>query len=175
LGIVRGHGGGIQLISAPGKGTTFQVYLPAAEKHVAAPGGPADAAFRGTGRVLVVDDQPAVRETARHALERAGYSVLLASGGAQAVELMGRHADEIRLILLDMTMPGLSGEQTLERLRAIRPAIPIVVSSGYSEMLALRRFGSRIDGFLQKPYTVTDFGRVVQAALAPGKQNGAMT
>jgi len=176
LGITRGHGGGIKLISAPGKGTTFQVYLPAAAalaNIVSAPA--ASQPFRGTGSVLVVDDEDMVREAARHSLERAGYTALLASSGAEAVELLKGHAGEVRLIVLDMTMPGLTGEETLDRLRSIRPGIPIIVSSGYSELVAQRRFGNRIDGFLQKPYTVTDFGRAVQTAVGLRKQTGATT
>ena len=91
------------------------------------------------------------------------------------MELLKGHADEVRLIVLDMTMPGLTGEETLDRLRSIRPGIPIIVSSGYSELVAQRRFGNRIDGFLQKPYTVTDFGRAVQTAVGLRKQTGATT
>ena len=89
--------------------------------------------------------------------------------------MLNGHAAEVLLILLDMTMPGLTGEETLDRLRSIRANIPIVISSGYSELVAQRRFGNRIDGFLQKPYTVTDFGRVVQTALSLRKQTGAAT
>ena len=101
------------------------------------PGEPDGQDLRGTGQVLVVDDQHMVQQTARHALERAGYSVLLASDGAQAVELLQRHAGEILLVVLDMTMPGLTGEETLDLLRGVRPTIPIVISSGYSETVAL--------------------------------------
>ena len=176
LGITRGHSGGIKLVSAPGKGTTFQVFLPAAAAIAGIEAAPAPSEpFRGSGSVLVVDDEDMVREAARHSLERAGYTALLASSGAQAVETLKGHADEVQMIVLDMTMPGLTGEETLERLRSIRPDIPIIVSSGYSELVAQRRFGNRIDGFLQKPYTVTDFGRVVQAALGLRKQTGAAT
>jgi PAS domain S-box-containing protein len=175
LGITRGHGGGIKLVSAPGEGTTFQIFLPAAAVAGTSPSPVPCQPFRGTGCILVVDDEDMVREAARHSLERAGYTPLVASSGAEAVELLSGHAAEVLLILLDMTMPGLSGEETLERLRSIRANIPIVISSGYSELVAQRRFGNRIDGFLQKPYTVTDFGRVVQTALSFRKQTGAAT
>jgi PAS domain S-box-containing protein len=168
-GIVRGHCGAIKVESAPGKGASFQVYLPAAAAPAprAEPGPPPE--FSGTGKVLVVDDEEIVRRIARIALERAGYKVLLAADGSEAVETFRREADEIRLVALDMTMPGMSGEETLRRLREIRRRVPVVVSSGYTQAEVLQRFGDTIDGYLHKPYGIMDLARAVHAAL---KSNG---
>ena len=165
-GIVRGHSGGIRLISAPGQGTTFQVFLPpAAARQKPAPKR-APAHTRGSGLVLVVDDENMVQEAARRTLERAGYTVISASDGASALDLLERHRDRIRLVILDMTMPGLSGEETLEQMRSICPDVPVVLSSGYGETLVTERFGSRIDAFLPKPYTAAEFDRAIQDVLA---------
>jgi PAS domain S-box-containing protein len=164
-GIVRGHRGAIKVESAAGEGACFQVYLPAAAappERVAATPAPG---FSGSGKVLVVDDEEIVRRIARTALERAGYTVLLAGDGQEAAEIFRREAGDIRLVVLDMTMPGMSGEEALRQLRGIRRDVPVVVSSGYTEAEVLQRFGDSIDGFLHKPYVITDLARAVQAAL----------
>ena len=167
-GIVRGHRGAIKVESAPGKGACFQVWLPAAAAPLpsAAPAPPLE--FSGTGKVLVVDDEEIVRRIARTALERAGYTVLLAADGREAVEVFRREAGEIRLVSLDMTMPGRSGEETFRQLREIRRDVPVLVSSGYTEVEVLERFGDSIDGYLHKPYGITDLARAVHAALKGG-------
>ena len=164
-GIVRGHRGAIRVESALGKGSRFEVYLPATaaapERAAASP--PQE--FSGSGKILVVDDEEIVRRIARNALERVGYTVLLAANGREAVETFGREAGEIRLVALDMTMPGMSGEETLRQLRTIKGGIPVLVSSGYAEAEVLERFGGSIDGYLHKPYGVTDLARAVRDAL----------
>jgi PAS domain S-box-containing protein len=167
-GIVRGHRGAIKVESAPGKGACFQVWLPAAAAPLpsAAPAPPLE--FPGTGKVLVVDDEEIVRRIARTALERAGYTVLLAADGREAVEVFRRESGEIRLVSLDMTMPGRSGEETFRQLREIRRDVPVLVSSGYTEVEVLERFGDSIDGYLHKPYGITDLARAVHAALKGG-------
>jgi CheY-like chemotaxis protein len=132
------------------------VWLPASAGARAAAAAPApNAAVRGSGRVLVVDDEEIVRKTAKAALERLGYEVVLTSDGQEAVHVFRLIAASISLVLLDMTMPGISGEETMRLLREIRADVPIVLSSGFSEAEALRRFSNqRLAGFLQKPYSV---------------------
>jgi PAS domain S-box-containing protein len=169
-GIVRGHKGAIQVDSALAEGTTFRVFLPVAsrpEPMDAAPGAaPALPAARG-GRetILVADDEEMVRKTAFAVLEKLGYRVLLSEDGSQALECFARHPGEIQLILLDMTMPVMNGEEVLTRLRSGGHRVKVIASSGYSEAEALGRFGSGIDGFLQKPYTANQIARAVRAAL----------
>lgn len=169
-GIVRGHHGAIKVYSTPGDGTTFRILLPAC----AAPLGQLakDAAARpvqraGAGTVLVVDDEESVRATAKGALERLGYDVLIAEDGARGVETLAASSARISLVLLDMTMPGLSGEETLRRMRAVQPDVAILLSSGFSESEAMQRFAeNRVSGFLQKPYTIQTLSERVQAATA---------
>jgi CheY-like chemotaxis protein len=112
--------------------------------------------------VLVVDDEEVVRSSAQVVLERRGYHVLLAEDGRAAIETFRSRADEIALVLLDMSMPGLSGEQTLQELKAIRPAVRVIVSTGYSEGEAHQRFrGQQLAGFLQKPYTASQLAEKI--------------
>jgi len=146
LGIVRGHRGAIKVYSTPGQGTTFKILLPAAGQHVvkAEEASVAPATARGE-TVLVVDDEQIVRRTAKTMLERYGYSVVLAENGREAVELYRVLADKIALILLDMTMPLMGGEETLRELKTIRPDVRVLLSSGYNEVEAvppLHRQGS---------------------------------
>jgi PAS domain S-box-containing protein len=163
LGILRGHKGGIEVESAPNRGSCFRVYFPAAGRERQ----PADAAARNvvaarrSGRVLLVDDEDVVLRTGKLMLQKLGFEVLAASSGHEAIEQFRRGADEIVLVLLDMTMPGLSGKDTLEQLKAIAPSIPILGSSGYSPDEARKRFGKGIAAFLPKPYTLKQFSEVV--------------
>jgi CheY-like chemotaxis protein len=168
-GIVRGHKGAITVQTAPGAGATFRVWLPvstsAAEEPPPLARTPEAAPPAGEGTVLVVDDERLVREVARKALERSGYHVLSAESGRAAVDTLRTHG-EIEAVVLDLSMPGMSGEETLENLRAIRPDLKVIISSGYNEAEALRIFGGqRIAGFLQKPYSVQDLARKLQEAL----------
>jgi PAS domain S-box-containing protein len=146
LGIVRGHRGAIKVYSTPGQGTTFKILLPAAGQHVAkAEEAPATPATGSGETVLVVDDERIVRRTAKTMLEQYGYSVVLAENGREAVELYRVLADKIALILLDMTMPLMGGEETFRELKIIRPDVRVVLSSGYNEVEAvppLHRQGS---------------------------------
>jgi PAS domain S-box-containing protein len=167
-GILRGHKGRMELDSAPGKGTAFRVFFPAVD---AAPAlrvetAPAPAAFRGTGTILVVDDEPAVRKLAQVILEQRGYSVLAAADGQEGVELFRGNAAEIVAVLLDMTMPVMSGKEAFRLIREIRPDVPVIVSTGYSELVAIEQFGSGAAiGFVQKPYTVMKLGDSIRAAI----------
>ena len=167
LGIVRGHRGAIQVNSSPGQGTTFQVLLPASTQEAAIPGARAIGAdLRGTGIILVADDEPIVRRTAKSALERQGYEVLLASNGREAVSTLMRRKEEIRLVLLDLTMPVLGGEAALAELRMVQPDIRVVLSSGYNEAEAIQRFaGHNVSGFIQKPYSAAQLAEKVKMVL----------
>ena len=120
--------------------------------------------------VLVVDDEQIVRRTAKTMLERYGYSVVLAENGREAVELYRVLADKIALILLDMTMPLMGGEETLRELKTIRPEVRVLLSSGYNEVEAVRRFtGKGLAGFIQKPYSAIALTEKVRSVLAESR------
>ncbi len=168
-GIVSGHKGAIQVYSEPGAGTTFKVLFPVAAAAEELADEPADwgHAPRGAATVLVIDDEEVVRQAARSALERFGYQVIVAADGEEGVRLFRERSSEISLILLDMTMPVLSGEEALPRLLQIQPGARVVVSSGYSEVEAERRFAdARLSGFIQKPYSALQLARCVDKALS---------
>jgi signal transduction histidine kinase/CheY-like chemotaxis protein len=166
LGIVRSHRGAMAVSSSPGGGTTFRVYLPLTEEEVPVKAGAAAPRACDTGQaVLVVDDEDVVRRTANATLARYGYRVLLASSGPEAISMYRRHEPDITLVLLDLTMPGMDGEQTLGELRRIRPEVRVVLSSGYDESDIARRFaGQRLAGFIQKPYTAAALAQKIAAA-----------
>ena len=141
--------------SRPGDGTRFSIYLPAGDAAVAA--APAEAVCAAhaatTGTVLVVDDEGPVREVAGMVLQRAGYAVMLAVDGADGVAQFEAHAGELAAVILDLTMPTMSGEEALRRMRDVRPDIPVVVTTGLDEGDARSRFAdSETAVFIQKPY-----------------------
>ncbi|HOZ45538.1 MAG TPA: PAS domain S-box protein [Candidatus Hydrogenedentes bacterium] len=156
LGIIRGHNGAIRVYSEIGRGSTFKVLFPVSPRSIdalVADTRKTDDQWQGSGTILVVDDEQTVRTVAKMMLEKFGFNVLTACDGADGVEVFREHADEIRLVLLDMTMPRLSGEQAFAELRRIRPGVRVVLSSGYNEQEATNRFaGKGLAGFLQKPY-----------------------
>ena len=170
-GIVRGHRGTIKVDTATGEGTTFKVLFPASEKAAERAAPAAESTTKqGSGTILVVDNEEVVRSVARAALERSGYSVLLAENGTQGIELFRGAAGKISLVLLDMTMPGLSGHDTFLGLRQIRPDIKVVLSSGYDEQEARQRFaGEGLAGFIQKPYTFAALNEKVSAVFQCGR------
>ncbi|MBM4392248.1 MAG: PAS domain-containing protein [Deltaproteobacteria bacterium] len=149
LGIVRGHHGAIRVYSEPGRGTTVRVLLPAGHAPATVESRPSIDAET----VMVIDDEPAVRDFARAVLEFHGYHVLEAQDGREAVSLFGAHRDRVGLVLLDLTMPGMDGEETFHELRALKPSVRVLLSSGYDEQQATSRFtGLGLAGFLRKPY-----------------------
>jgi nitrogen-specific signal transduction histidine kinase len=171
MGIVRGHKGSLTVSSTPGSGTTFEVLLPASNSKVRraeAARAPAPSAVAST--VLVVDDEEMVRRMAKTTLERHGYTVITGENGKEAVELFQQYGPSVGLVLLDMTMPVMGGEEASWKLQAINSDVKILLSSGFNEMEAVQRFSGRgLAGFLQKPYTSAALLNKIHDVLAnPG-------
>jgi CheY-like chemotaxis protein len=174
-GIVRSHHGAIQVKSAPGQGSTFDVLFAAMAQPVSTVRKEQQFGdVTGSGLVLVVDDEAAVRVTASAALRRYGYRVEVANDGAAGVEAFSRHPHEFTAVLLDLTMPVLGGEQALARIKQIRPDVPVIASSGYSQEEASRRFPpGQVAAFLQKPYSAAVLARTIKSAIeAPSARTG---
>jgi signal transduction histidine kinase len=156
LGIVSAHKGAIRVYSTLGRGSTFKVFLPTTAQLPSAPTHQR-LEYSGAGLILVVDDDAGVRRAARRMLTHYGFSVLEAENGREAVEAFRNRAAEIALVLLDMTMPVMDGEEAFRELRAIRADVPVLLTSGYNEIEATRRFVNKgVTAFLQKPFTPQD-------------------
>jgi two-component system cell cycle sensor histidine kinase/response regulator CckA len=166
-GIIKGHGGYIDVSSEKGRGTTFDLYLPAmkapAEKIEK---GAAKDMLQGKERVLLVDDEATVVEVAEEMLKMLGYDVLLARNGMEAVSLYEAHHDSIDIVLLDMIMPEMGGGETYDRIKAIRPTAKVLLSSGYSiDGEATEILDRGCDGFIQKPFNLTDLSQRMREIL----------
>jgi two-component system cell cycle sensor histidine kinase/response regulator CckA len=184
-GIVRGRQGALQVQSAPGRGTVFRIFLPPACEPAAVPAPlpavePAAASPRDTphGTVLIIDDEAEVRTVAQRLLERAGLRTLVAADGQEGLALFARQAETIDCVLLDLTMPRLDGAQTLRQLRTIRPDVPVLLMSGFTEIDTVEQLaGQPLAGFIQKPFTPADLYERVRRAMeaAPRWHHGTMT
>lgn len=174
LGIVRGHRGALRVDSHPGQGTTFHVYLPPSNE--APPPEPlagdmvtatVSRPFPAACRLLLVDDEESVRETAASILRAFGYEVDTAARGDEALTRF--RADPVRhqLALIDLTMPGLSGRELLTALREIRPELPVLLMSGYSEIDATSLLSAPRTAFLSKPFTVAALREKIATLLTP--------
>ena len=171
LGIVRSHKGVIQVETALGKGTLFRVLLPSSTQDAAPPLKASRRATKqaGSARILIVDDEHVVRRTTDAVLQHGGFETIVAEGGDEAIAILRKAPAEITLVLLDMMMPGMAGDEVFSKMRAIRPDLPIIISSGYGESQVMRYFAGReVSGFIQKPYTSSSLIGTIQNVLTGG-------
>jgi len=164
LGILRGHGAGIEIESQPGQGSTFRLFLPASTRPPALPAPREEPG--GRGRILLVDDDPVLLETAQAMLEDLGYPVFTAQDGVAALDCWKAHPGEVALVLLDLTMPRMDGHQTFLALRGLSPKVPVIISSGYDATQSLQSLqGPGMPSFLHKPYSIRELRQAVEASL----------
>jgi CheY-like chemotaxis protein len=164
---MRQHTGFIEAHGEPGAGATFRFWLPRSDEAAVRPAaGELGRVAGGPETVLVAEDDPAVREIARRTLERAGYTVIVAENGREAVDRVRDHAGELDLALLDMVMPRMGGPEALELIRDIHPGLPALFASGYApdEDTPAEAPGGRC-GFIAKPYSIHDLLTAVRRML----------
>jgi two-component system cell cycle sensor histidine kinase/response regulator CckA len=165
-GIVKGHGGYIDVETKKGKGSTFKIYLPASSRSMELEKEGVDNRAQGVGTILLVDDEEAVAAIARELLEALGYKVLLARDGKSAVRTYKQKKDEIDLVLLDMVLPGMDGGEIFKVLKQLNPDVRVLLSSGYSLNGKAQEILNRgCNGFIQKPYRVNTLAKAIKEIL----------
>jgi PAS domain S-box-containing protein len=169
LGIMRSHRGSLQVQSKPNGGTTFELVFPAGgESRQVIESSVKHVPTAGQHLVLVVDDEKPVREAISDILEDQGIPLLMAADGQTAIQLLQAYSEEVDLVLLDLSMPGMGGEEVLQEMRKINPTIRVILSSGYDKKDVLHRLRDQsLSGFLQKPYTMQALVEIVQKNLTP--------
>jgi CheY-like chemotaxis protein len=165
-GIVKQSGGNVWVYSEPARGTTFKVYVPEAPAS-ARPSAVAarEQLVRGEGQLLLVEDEPGVRAIARQILQRCGYHVTVASDGADALVKYQRETGQFDLVITDVVMPGMTGSELIARLRADRPDLRVLYTSGYTEDAVIHHGVAAGAHFIAKPFTPSALARKVRQVL----------
>ena len=167
-GIIKTAGGEISVYSEPEKGTTFHVYLPRVEQK-------ADGAAvkrseplpMGQGRILFIDDEPILVDIGKQMLERLGYEVMTRTSSTDALAVFHSMPDQFDLVITDMTMPNLTGDKLAQQILAVRPDIPIILCTGFSEVITEKKAKNLgIRAFIMKPFILQDLGRTVRKVLS---------
>jgi CheY-like chemotaxis protein/anti-sigma regulatory factor (Ser/Thr protein kinase) len=165
-GIVKKYGGVIKVESDLGKGTTFHVYLPTVAASTPAGSERAALIIGGSERVLFVDDEKMLVDIGKQALERLGYEVVARTSSVEALELFRARPDRFDLVITDQTMPNMTGDELANELIRIRPDIPVIVCTGYSQTIDPKRAAERgIKGFVMKPVLISEIAGAIRKAL----------
>ncbi len=165
-GIIKNHGGIINVYSEKGTGSTFNIYLPASEKEIIKEEILPEEVFSGTETVLFVDDEEMIVDVGTEMLKMLGYDVVIAHSGKESIEIYEKNRDRIAIVILDMIMPGISGGETYDRLKEINPDIKVLLSSGYSISGQATEILERgCDGFMQKPFNVKLLSQKIREIL----------
>lgn len=165
-GIIRNHKGVISVYSEVGQGTTFNIYLPLSEKEVSHPETIQSSLAKGSETILLVDDEQLIIDVGQAILEKLGYRVLIGKGGQEAVKILYNTGETIDLVILDMIMPGMDGGQVFDKIRNIRPRLPVLLSSGYAindQAADIMKRGC--NGFIQKPFNILELSQKLKEIL----------
>ena len=165
-GVVKAHSGYIDVDSEKGTGSTFSIYLPASQKRVEKAIKTTMEVTKGTGTVLLVDDEDVIQEVGKKLLEAMGYRVLLAGDGKEAVEVYGKNRDVIDILILDIVMPNMGGGEAYDCVKEINPDIKVLLSSGYSiDGEATKILERGCNGFIQKPFRMNELAEKIREIL----------
>jgi CheY-like chemotaxis protein len=169
-GIVRNHGGIIEVYSKKGKGTTFYIYLPVSEKEIIEEKRLPEEFIRGSGIILLVDDEDRIIDVCSELLKTMGYDVLIAKSGKEAIEAYRINKEDVDMVILDMIMPDMSGGETYDKLLGTNSKIKVLLSSGYSiDGQAAEILERGCDGFIQKPFNIKELSFKINDILSDKK------
>jgi CheY-like chemotaxis protein len=171
-GIIKNHGGYIEVQSQKGQGSQFSIFLPASAKQVPTIAESAPEIIKGSGTILMVDDEEMVLDVGAQVLKKLGYTVLESNNGRNAVELYKKLQDKINLVVLDIVMPDMGGAEVYDRLKEINPDVKVLLSSGYSIDDQAREIMERgCDGFIQKPFSLKAMSDKIAGILSKKESN----
>jgi PAS domain S-box-containing protein len=165
-GIIKNHGGYIQVVSKQKVGTTFTIYLPVSDKKIAQLEDPSPKRIVGRETLLLVDDEKKIRDVCREGLKLMGYTVITAETGEEAVDIFRRSHATIDVVILDMIMPGLNGRETYKRLRQIKPNVRVLLASGYAfEGQEKEILEDKCNGHIQKPFKIEKLAMMIKEIM----------
>jgi PAS domain S-box-containing protein len=166
-GIIKSHDGYIEVESKKGQGSTFTIFLPASQKDVEGVTDTSATLIRGSGTLLIVDDEELVLSVGVNMLEKLGYTVLAAKNGTEAVDIFKANKDKIKMVILDIIMPDMGGGEVYDKINAINPDMKVLISSGYSvDGQAIELLERGCDGFMQKPFTLEELsGKITRCSV----------